>query len=305
MSGPARVDRVLPLLVAGAIIAGGWVFLLRPLSQRFADAEARIDALGQQEAAWTARLDEAEVTTPAVGPGLGDLVAAGDPTVALIERLARLASEARLRELVIETVEGPDTGEAASNPRLALFDEPITDTTLRTEFEGDYADVGQFLWSLRDLPTVVSIDALRLRPIVPPPAVPSGRVRASVTLRAYHRADAGSPSRDVAAGAAAVPALADVALDRQPRWGRNPFASPARRPGSSPAVLVVDEEVVLASILHSPARRLAIVNGRIVRVGDRVGAATVVDIETHRVVLSLPGGGRRTVELQPTAAREP
>jgi hypothetical protein len=93
-----------------------------------------------------------------------------------------------------------------------------------------------------------------------------------------------------------------VDLERAPEWPRNPFVSTSLRrddlvfaPVAEPEV---DTDVALATILHSAERRLAVVNGKIVRVGDRIGSSTIVDIQPRAIVVESPRGGRRVVELR-------
>jgi hypothetical protein len=94
----------------------------------------------------------------------------------------------------------------------------------------------------------------------------------------------------------------DVDLVRAPEWPRNPFNSPWLRRADLVIAPVADIEpesdVVVASILHSADRRLAVVNGRIVRAGDRIGSHTIVDIQPRAIVVESPRGGRRVVELR-------
>lgn len=111
-----------------------------------------------------------------------------------------------------------------------------------------------------------------------------------------------------------VPALPDIALDRPPEWPRDPFANPR---AVRPVVVEIEAEAlapapppdvdpVVASILHSATRRLAVVDGRIVRIGDAVGTATVVDILPKAVIVESPARGRRTIELRlPQTAVDP
>lgn len=100
--------------------------------------------------------------------------------------------------------------------------------------------------------------------------------------------------------------LPDVELIRVPVWARNPFehrglkpaivqttAAETPSPASAPAA---DPEI--ASILHSPERRLALIDGRIVRVGDMVADSKVVDILPKAVVLESAARGRRTLALK-------
>jgi hypothetical protein len=127
-------------------------------------------------------------------------VAVDAPTAAVVERLARLASDVRARDLFIETVEGatpsgavvaPLAGTYGPDPRFALFERQVAYTTIRMSFDADYAGVGRFLWSVRDLPTIVEIRALNLQPRMPGAgdggSGRDGTVRASLTLFAYSR----------------------------------------------------------------------------------------------------------------------
>jgi hypothetical protein len=110
-----------------------------------------------------------------------------------------------------------------------------------------------------------------------------------------------------------VPTLPEIALDRLPEWPRDPFANPR---AVRPVVVEVEAETltpappdvdpVVASILYSTTRRLAVVDGRIVRIGDAVGTATVVDILPKAVIVESPARGRRTIELRlPQTAVDP
>lgn len=115
------------------------------------------------------------------------------------------------------------------------------------------------------------------------------------------------PSRDeAAAGASADPANVasppEVALDRLPEWPRDPFSrtrelKPAVAPVSATPAPPPEADLVVSSILTSSERRLAIVNGRIFRVGDSVGSARIVDIQPRAVVVDSPTRGRWTIEL--------
>lgn len=81
------------------------------------------------------------------------------------------------------------------------------------------------------------------------------------------------------AGAIGVSELPDPT---RPLGGRAP--APARAP--APVQAAPD---VLQSILVSPQRRLAVISGRMVGVGDRVGDSEVVEILPYEVVLQRSG----------------
>lgn len=117
------------------------------------------------------------------------------------------------------------------------------------------------------------------------------------------------PSREDTAAANApvdvtsVPPPPEVALDRLPEWPRDPFArtrdlKPAVAPAVEAPTPAPEPDLVVSSILMSPERRLAIVNGQIFRVGDTIQSARIVDIQPRAVIVESPTRGRQTIELQ-------
>jgi len=135
---------------------------------------------------------------------------------------------------------------------------------------------------------------------------------ASGTSRAGDAVDtfAGAPPPSGGAPAASVPLdpaqlepLPDVKLDRLPDWPRNPFsnlrpAEPVVVDVAAP-IIVPDADPVVATILYSADRRLAMVDGRVVRIGDRLGDLTIVDIVPNAVVVESRDRGRRSLTLRP------
>jgi hypothetical protein len=59
-----------------------------------------------------------------------------------------------------------------------------------------------------------------------------------------------------------------------------------------------EPDLIVSSILYSSQRRLAIVNGRIMRVGDRIGSSTILYIEPRAVTVQSADGTKRTLELR-------
>lgn len=64
---------------------------------------------------------------------------------------------------------------------------------------------------------------------------------------------------------------------------RPPTRAPA--PRSASAVVVARERLALSSILISPDRRVAVINGRVLQIGERIDDAQVVAIDLHQVRL--------------------
>jgi hypothetical protein len=92
----------------------------------------------------------------------------------------------------------------------------------------------------------------------------------------------------------------DVDMARLPGFTRDPFlyGNESRQLVASAAVTVAGPDPMVRSILFTTTRRLAIVDGKIVGVGDQVGRYKVVEIEQGAVVFGLAGGERRRVSLR-------
>lgn len=167
-----------------------------------------------------------------------------------------------------------ETGAATFGPQLVST--PVT-----MSFDARYDQIGRFFWNLRTLPTTFELRSVQLT---------TGRApstHASVVLFVRQRkADLSSaPEEKPFTPAAEVPSAALARRERVP---------PQRDP-------------VVSSILFSSRRRVALIDGRIVRVGDRVGSAVVRSIEPDAVVIVTAEGLPRRLELDrpafPTAGR--
>jgi hypothetical protein len=99
----------------------------------------------------------------------------------------------------------------------------------------------------------------------------------------------------------------EVDLSSMPEWRRSPFATAWQRQADVAVAAAVPAEaepdLVVASILHSADRRLAVVNGRIVRAGDRIGSSTIVEIQPRAVLVESARGARRLLELRTAQTR--
>jgi len=204
----ARLRRFAPLAVFAVTVALGWVLLLSSVVADGTSVEDRIALLRQREAALQAMLTEPSPVVVAPDPlaAFDARVSAEDQTASVVERLARLASDARARGLFIETVEGTNAGGRGAppvaatyrpDPRFALFDRQVAYTTIRMSFESDYSSLGQLLWNFRDLPSIVEVRTLNVQARVRAPsgsARTDGTVRTSMTLFAYSRTSPARPA---------------------------------------------------------------------------------------------------------------
>lgn len=92
----------------------------------------------------------------------------------------------------------------------------------------------------------------------------------------------------------------EVDLARVPGYARDPFLYGDETREIVARVLGAPQEgpgPTVRSILFSTTRRLAIVDGRIVGVGDSVGGYKVVEIEQGAVVFTSAGGARVRVSV--------
>jgi hypothetical protein len=187
-----------PLAVLLITIALGWLIFVRPVTDDRARSQSQIESLRQREIALRRELSVPSPRAAAIDPAavFARRVSAGDASAALLEQLARLASSARARNLLIETVEGSAPGAASPaqaaqrDPRLGLFDTPLSHVPIRVAFDTDYASAGRFLWGFRDLPTTVEIRSVSLGVPATSPGVETARasgLRLSLTLQAYSR----------------------------------------------------------------------------------------------------------------------
>jgi hypothetical protein len=115
----------------------------------------------------------------------------------------------------------------------------------------------------------------------------------------------GAQPAPVSVDSAHPAALPQIDIDRLPDWSRSPFAH--IRPYVAPEVVTAAAETVpaappvdpvIGSILYAADRQLAMIEGRLVRVGDKIGDATVVEIRADAVVIDGPPAGRRTLSVR-------
>jgi hypothetical protein len=188
-----------------------------------------------------------------------------------------------------------ETGAPGDGPRDSIvrgFPQPVVHTPITVTFDARYDQVGRFFWSLRVLPTTFDLQSLELAPA---PGSQAGLMRARVSLLAFHRP--GTAPR------ATPPQAVDVITT--PQWARDPFAgtsrptAPSRRAAISPAQPAPE----VSSILVSTGRRIARVDGRLVRIGDRVQGGVIQAIDADAVWIEAPDGRVRRVALERPATR--
>lgn len=166
-----------------------------------------------------------------------------------------------------------------------LFPQTVVQVPVTVTFDARYAQIGRFFWDLRVLPTTFDLQSVELTPGV----ASSGLMRVKVSLLMFHRPETLVPRL--------APRTQVVDVTTTPEFARDPFATQPRAV-SAPSAAPTQPAPVVTSILFSTGRRVAIVDGRIVRPGDRVRSGVVRSIESDAVVIVEPGGAERRVAIE-------
>lgn len=184
----------------------------------------------------------------------------------------REAFDGDLADLIASLASSPAVGGVTNlSIEMAAPGAPVT-----VIFEAQYAQIGRFFWNLRALPASVALQSVELTPAVAP------KVRTKIVLSVFKRSTT----------------TPDLSTAVAPEWPRDPFALPASPVRVVHSTPVLPPAPVVKSILVSASRRVALVDGRIVGVGDRVGTFLVEEIEPESVLLVTPQGLRTRIELQ-------
>lgn len=211
-----------------------------------------------------------------VGPAVAVALANPSDVTAAITSLAKSPAVGGVTNLSVEMA-APDG--TAQTPVTVMFDAP-------------YAQIGRFFWNLRTLPAIFEVRSVEIEPA----RSPSTSMRAKIVLVGFKRATAAPPA------VTAPPVLQTVDMSTAPGWRRNPFPVRASEPGSARQIVLAEKpaerpDPVVKSILFSASRQVALVDGRVVKTGDRVGPLFVQSIEPDGVVLATADGLRKRIGL--------
>jgi hypothetical protein len=279
------------MAIAAPIVVFGFLYVLQVQPERAKAVEAR------------GRLDEARAAVnrkrlfaapPAVVNEISALdefdarTAEGDRAAEVAGALAALLNSPAVGGVSSLSIETGAPSDGPIDSIVGLFSSKVTHTPVTVTFDARYEQIGRFFWNLRLLPTTFDLQSLEVEP---GPSPRAALMHTKVSLLVFHRPEA-APLRSVT-----QPQTVDVIT--VPEWRRDPFATTPRPDAAqvSLAAAAGRPEPVVSSILFSSGRRVALVDGRIVRPGDRVRAAVVQSIEPDAVVIASPGGPARRLEI--------
>jgi len=200
-----QLKRYAPYLVPLVIVGLGWFVFVRPTVTESTRVERELEGLRQRAAFARSQPGGPPPAEPAGDPmkAFERQVASDDPSGRLLEELSRLAARTGVH---VDAIENGDQGSAAEaggpavsggvmpDPRFALFQTPLKYSPVTLTADADYASLGNFLWQLRDLATVVEIRSLAVTSSAETPgdtAPAPGTVRVTLTVFAYSRTAAG------------------------------------------------------------------------------------------------------------------
>jgi hypothetical protein len=266
------------MAVAAPVVVFGFLYVLQVHPERAAVVELRNQL--------AAARDELNRRRSLVGPRFAVKEAS-----ALDEFDARATNATRVGEMAdaVTAILNSRAVGGVSNLSIesgAPGDGPVAYMPVTVTFDARYAQIGRFFWNLRMLPTAFDLQSVELTPLT---ASRGGLTRAKVSLLVFQRLETAGPRQ------ASRTHVVDVITP--PEWVRDPFAKPAL-PGADRIASAVQPDPVVSSILFSNGRRVALVDGQVVRRGDRVRAGVVLSIEVDAVVIADPQGRARRFEIK-------
>jgi hypothetical protein len=283
------------MAVAAPMVVFGFLYVLQVQPERAAAVEARNQLAAARDELHRQRvfvrpqlvvteasaLDEFNARTTE-GDGVGDMADAlagvlNGPAVAGVSNLSI------------------DTGAPGDGPLDSMvrwFPRTVVHTPVTVTFDARYEQIGRFFWNLRVLPTTFDLQSVELTPGT---GARAGLMRAKVSLLVFQR------PRTAAPGQAPRPQMVD--LMTTPEWGRDPFARQPAPAAERPVASVAPPAPVVSSILISGGRRIALVDGQVVRAGDRVRSGVVRAIEADAVVIADAEGRVRRFEIERAVIR--
>ena len=277
------------MAVAAPVVVFGFLYVLKVQPERAAAAEAQNQLAAAQDELNRQRMfvSPARVVTEVSALELFDArTTEGERIGDVADSLTAALNSPAVGGVSNVSIETGAPEKTASDSIARLFSPTVVQTPVTVTFDARYEQIGRFFWNLRVLPTTFDLQSVELTPGDPSPG---GVMRAKVSLLAFHRPERVAPRL--------APPAQSVDVITVPKWGRDPFAQRPRpaavRPGLPP-----QPDSVVSSILFSRDRRVAIVDGRVVRPGDRVRAGVIRSIEPDAVVVADPAGRERRIALE-------
>lgn len=277
------------LALVGPLVIFGFIYVLALQPQREAAeaARQRLAALREdliRQRGITRSLPT--VTQPSAKHEFEIRTSKEDPTSAAVEAIVSLANSPSVGGVINLSVETAVAIEGPIDPRIALFQQSVAYTPISVTFDASYDRIGRFFWNLRTLPSTFELRSVELTP-APARALMRARLVLFVFQRVTRNQQAPARSSN----------LQMVDIKTAPKWSRDPFHAEPDAIKALSAAPASPPEPTVFSILVSGQRRIALIDGRIVRVGDLVGSSVVRAIDQDSVVLITAAGHTQRLTL--------
>jgi hypothetical protein len=273
------------MAVAAPVVVFGFLYALQVHPERAAAAEARrqlADARTEMDRQRVFVSPQAVVTEVTALDEFNARTVEGDGVGEVADALTAVLDSPTVGGVSNVSIETGTSEDVPVGATARLFEQTIKQAPVTLTFDARFEQIGRFFWNLRVLPSTFNLQSVELTPAG---ASVGGLMRARLSLLVFHHPDV-SPRE--------VRATRVVDVIASPRWTRDPFANAA---AASRSAAPTEPDAVVTSILFSPVRRVAIVDGRIVRAGDRVRAGIVREIEADAVVIVGAGGKERRLAI--------
>lgn len=228
------IERFLPLIVLVVILLFAYFWFIQPRVTSYLAGRGEVSSLEARLQGLQNTVRQGRTETPsdsaAVMRRFEAMVSADDKVADVVEFLVRTATASapkdKFRGLQVQTGDplrpgGTDRGPRVAgspvtegDPRYQLFPVALVRTPVTISFESTFEGIAEFVWRLRDLPTLIEIRSLELTRALP-------LMKASMTVFVYQRGAAvpdGPPVPDPQP--APPPAMPRVALLSLPDEGR-------------------------------------------------------------------------------------
>lgn len=210
----------------------------------------------------------------------------GDSASDVADAITSLANGPEVGGVKDFSIEMAAADQAPLDPKIALFEARLAHTPMAVTFDAEYAQIGRFFWNLRTLPSTFELRSVEIAPAVAP------LMRVKFVIFVFQRPGSTPPSP------LQVATLQKVDLVTAPAWARDPFAAEPEIVNAVALDLPSFPDPVVTSILFSAQRRMARVDGRIVKPGDRLTSGFVRAIDEDGITIVLPTGMTRRLSLE-------
>ncbi len=262
-----------PILIGSGVLLAAFFYAVfyAPLAGKLHQAALRCFALEKEAAA--VRSAAASLKSSGAAASGGRMLLSENEISSAIEELSRAGKMHKVRFSSITP------REASADTRSGYRALPV-----EIEAESGYQELGIFLGDLENLPKgLVTVESFDLAPDSRNPSLFKSRLGLNLYLSPPPEVE----SKEARTGQDLIVPRRTAKKSEHGTWTRNPFEIQSSNVSNAAGI-------VLNGIAYDKTRPAAIMNGNIVKVGDRVGSYKIMAIYPDKVVVS---GETETLEI--------